>query len=418
MKKYSLNKHQKDLVSFFNKTPYMGTLLWHEMGLGKTLTALHCAKYYRKALVEKTGATKIRTLILCPKSIIIVWKRELEKWMPDFERYVDVESYSQLHNIHKSIRYVDYRFVILDESHNLRNLGTQRIKNFQKCLVSLQHTGFKHGRFMLLSGTPQVNSGLDWFVPYSLCIATSPAEAVAYLTNKKRIKAWKFNFTQVHKTMWGLKFKGINGKEKLTSMLKHMTHQRESKECIDLPDKQVITIDLKLSDDKLLNDVDISVPSSYISELEALGRAKTPYLIDYVKDVLEGKEQLVVFSMFKGPLYALQEAVEGVELVTGDLNLKEKQAVIDRFREGKTRVLAMTYATGSEGLNLQFCRHAVYHSYPWTYASFEQAQARIHRLGQRQKTTHHIIVSGANDKHIFQTVMSKKKSVEIVKEKI
>ena len=415
MKMYELKLHQKALVRVFNKCPYMGMLLWHEMGLGKTLTALHCAKYYRKALVEKKGATKIRTLVICPKSIVNVWKSHIEDFMPDFERYVDIEPYSQLHNVHKSIRYVDYRFVILDECHNLRNLGTQRFKNFLKCLVSLEKTGFQYGRFMLLSGTPMVNSGLDWFTPYSLCIAGSPGQAAAYLTNKRRVRSWKANFTQMDKTPWGIKHKGVNNINRLTKMLCEITHKKELLECVDLPNKQLITIDLKLSDDALLNDVDVSVPSSYISELEALGRAKTPHLIDYVKDTLESAGRLVVFSMFKGPLYALRDAVEGVELVTGDINLKEKQAVIERFREGKTKVLAMTYQTGSEGLNLQMCHHAIYHSYPWTYASFEQAQARIHRLGQTQKTTHHIIVSGANDKHIFRTVMSKKRAVEIVK---
>ena len=178
-----------------------------------------------------------------------------------------------------------------------------------------------------------------------------------------------------------------------------------------------------IDDDKLLENVDVNAPAHFMSELEALSRAKTPHLIAWIENFLEeneDEEQLVVFSMYKAPLNAVKEHFKDgmVELITGDQDLGEREIIIKRFQEKQVKIIGMTYACGAEGLNLQGSRFALYHSYPWTAALFEQAQARIHRSGQTRKTVHFVLTSGKNDKHIFNTVMRKSRTADKFNEAI
>ncbi|MGV3245637.1 helicase-related protein [Rothia sp. 11254D007CT] len=86
-----------------------GTMLGDVVGLGKTLTAIGTA-----AMLQ--NAEEYRTLVLCPKNLVEMWKQALA----DYEIEGAVVSYSMAHRELGELRR-RYHFVICDESHNLRN---------------------------------------------------------------------------------------------------------------------------------------------------------------------------------------------------------------------------------------------------------------------------------------------------------
>ena len=406
---YELREHQKDFVRFFKKSKTLGILAWHDMGLGKTLSSLHIGMHYTRILRERGQVAKLA--IVCPKSIVTVWEEHIRDFFKgDFGR-VSIIPYSQLKKYSVTGKKLPYKFLILDECHYLRNKDTQRLGHFLGFLGNLG--SFHQGRIIALSGTPMINSGLDLFVPYTLCSAKNLEEALVNLHMKQPYYKWRATFTKKNITHFGIKYEGIQNEKKLFDLLAKMTHRKKLENCIDMPPMTTMPIDLKIKDDRLLLDVDINNPDAYISVLEALSRAKTPKLIEYVKEnYIETGLQTIVFSVYKEALKMLQERFpKKVALITGEQSSKERERVLKAFKEGKIQVLGLSYACGAEGLNLQHCQHAVYHSYPWTSALMDQAQARIHRPGQKKKTFHYVLTSGECDRHIFYTVMRKRHSI-------
>jgi SNF2 family DNA or RNA helicase len=66
----------------------------------------------------------------------------------------------------------------------------------------------------------------------------------------------------------------------------------------------------------------------------------------------------------------------------GKIPSKQRDAVIQRFREDKRRhVLLMSYGAGAVGLNLQFCQYVFLFDRWWNPAIEDQAINRAHRIG-------------------------------------
>jgi superfamily II DNA or RNA helicase len=210
-------------------------------------------------------------------------------------------------------------------------------------------------------------------------------------------------------TKSGSRWEGVDNEDMLQQLLAPFVHFRRVEDCIDLPEKQEIPIDLGLPDDRLLKDANIEEPEAYMALLERLARAKTPHMLDWVEDFLQGtQEQLVVFAMYRFPIEELAEKYpKHVRLITGAEKGADRAQNLADFQQGKFRILAMTYKAGSESLNCQNAHKALYHGYPWTDGTLQQAMARIYRSGQQKKTMHYFLTSGENDMRILDLVLSK-----------
>ena len=417
MQRYELKKHQKEAVDFFRKSGYPGSFFWHSMGLGKSLSSLHIANHVRK--LHEARGDSVKTMIICPKSIQLSWEDEIRKFCPEERKNYIILPYTQTQNFIHQAKFTDIRMLIVDEFHYLRNPNTKRLENFIKLLIALSYgpKNFENGRIIGLSGTLLHNEATDIYNLFALFSSKSIREAVMKLMDGQGRRRWSNMFQNRYVHQGRIKFSGLKNQPVLTELFSPILHKKKLTDCTDLPEKTLQHVDLGISDDALLANVDVNSPTHYMSELEALSRAKTPHLVDWIGNFIEETdedEQLVLFSMYKAPLLEVKDYFpQGeVELITGDQSLGDRQIIIRRFQEKKVRIIGMTYACGAEGLNLQGCRYAVYHSYPWTAALFEQAQARIHRSGQQNATVHYVLTSGKHDKHIFNTVMRKSKTAD------
>ncbi|MGV0392052.1 phospholipase D-like domain-containing protein [Corynebacterium phoceense] len=112
-----------------------GTMLGDVVGLGKTYTATAVALMLR----DTHGFVP---LVICPKNLEEMWNQYLKK----YDISGRVVPYSMVHSVLPDLP--RYRFVIIDESHTLRNQGTRTYNAVQSYL----HENESH--VLLLTATP------------------------------------------------------------------------------------------------------------------------------------------------------------------------------------------------------------------------------------------------------------------------
>lgn len=423
-----LFKHQEDGFNFAVNSPHPGTLFWHEMGLGKTLTSLMVLRD-TLAKLRAGGATAPKILILQPKSMLHQWKKETLKFTPDVYQSVTYLPYSQLKKATELVRYFDYRAIVMDESHYMKSQGTNRIEDFSRLLEAIGNSPgqFQGGKYLALSGTPMLNHAAELYTTWALLTSNTPFDAAQKMKDKVRYEKWKRSFTKSKlkswKTRYGVKYgqdapEGVQNEHLFNQLIGPVVHYRRAKDCLDLPNKQEIEVDLGLDDDKLLIDADIEKPEAYMAVLERLAQAKTPHALDWVDNFMKGSsEQLVIFCPYKKPLYKIQDKFKNkTVMVTGDQNDHERQEAMAIFQAGKKRIFLTTYRAGGVGLNLQNAHNSLYLGYPWTPGDVKQAMARTHRQGQTTRTLHYFLTSGENDSRIFGLIRSKEEAISAVED--
>lgn len=405
----------------------LGSMAWHGMGRGKTLSCLWEAADLIQRL-RNGGVIAPKFMVICPNSAVHTWQKECFAELPYLKDFMIVKPYSQLHNVVKSLKYIDLRMIIFDESQAMKSAETNRIKavaEFMRVAGTLNNQ-FAHGRVILATGTPLPNHAAELYTSWAICGSPNIVEAADRLLDRKRIDNWTKSFAKKIEMNWvtgkgkpkgqqkfghGVKYQGVDNEGMLQQLLKPFVHFVEGSG--DLPEPKIIEIDLNLADDVLLKNANIEKPDAYMSVVAKLAEAKTPYMLDWVSDFIANnpKKQLIVFAMNRHPLTKLKEKFpKHVELVVGPtdgMTNAQRNENLTNFQNGKIQVLAMTYACGAESHNLQMCKVSLYHGFPWNDAKRRQAIARTARQGQAETTLHYFLMSGENDHKILCDVIAK-----------
>ncbi|MFD6858162.1 helicase-related protein [Rhodococcus sp. NPDC060090] len=112
-----------------------GTMLGDVVGLGKTLTAIAVALMLR----DEHG---FMPLVVCPKNLVSMWEEHFEA----YDLHGRVVPYSMAHRILPELR--RYAFVIVDESHTLRNENRRDYQEIQRYIQD------NDSKVLLLTATP------------------------------------------------------------------------------------------------------------------------------------------------------------------------------------------------------------------------------------------------------------------------
>lgn len=113
-----------------------GTMLGDVVGLGKTLTAVATA-------LMLAAAEDYTTLVLCPKNLEAMWKEHIDTYGIEGARVVP---YSMVDTVLPELK--RFNLVICDESHNLRNSGTNAYESIH------QYIRTNSSKVLLLTATP------------------------------------------------------------------------------------------------------------------------------------------------------------------------------------------------------------------------------------------------------------------------
>ncbi|CAN1210851.1 DEAD/DEAH box helicase family protein [Tumidithrix helvetica PCC 7403] len=125
------------------------------VGLGKTYIGMRLIEHYLQE--ERRPGYVPRALIICPAQLRdLLWNKKLD----EFGIKADIVSQEEMGRKNFDIRsYTKHDIIVLDESHNFRNSGTNRYVNLQKLVGS----GKRHKKIVLMTATPINNSIYDLY---------------------------------------------------------------------------------------------------------------------------------------------------------------------------------------------------------------------------------------------------------------
>jgi SNF2 family DNA or RNA helicase len=391
-----LRQYQRDDVEFL-KTLQHGAL-FNEMRTGKSPTILTLIK-------EQEYTTNI---IVCPASLVLNWKKEVETWLPNPTVFVSkgtpkqrkeiYESLCQLEKLNPdSVTYFliisyetlrnDLNLIIkgidritsltIDEAHRLCNFkGMQSRKSPQVAKAVIKLSRLATHRYAL-TGTPTLSAGEDvWGILH-------------YLYPNYFSSFWKFldEHFVMWDTPWGsrevLRYKD---KPKLHNILSKISTNRKRSEVMAwLPAKQYQTIELEATpkqrkayqdvlkmfeyeEDGVLK-VDASSVLAQLTRLRQIclapslleinaPSAKEQYIMEWLSD--NPTESVIIFSCFTSYIKQLAKKLDKVGLIHGQMTPEEKQSAANDFQEGKTRILLANIKSAGVGFTLDKAETAIF----------------------------------------------------------
>ena len=373
-------------------------LLADSMGLGKTIQAIAALR-----ILIHQGQTEA-ALIVCPASLLTQWRRELARWAPEL-KVVPVAGSpverGRLWQIPAHIKLIGYEtlradvmdlrdspalqkpwgVVILDEA--------SRIKN-RRSAVSIACKRVPRERRWALTGTPLENSLEDVasLLDFLLLEPNSPPpQPLAQAELKAQLFANQL-------------------RRRKEDVLPELPPKRINDVTIELPARQREAYD-RAEQEGIVQLTQAAGSVTIVHVLELISRLKQLCNYDPVSgesgklsDILERMRTLVaegqralVFSQFTDEMFGVRRLAEVLRefqplSFTGSMSLRQRAEIVDRFlSHPQHKALLLSLRAGAQGLNLQTASYVFHFDRWWNPAIEEQADARVHRMGQTYPVT-------------------------------
>ncbi len=427
---------QKEGLDFLMKSSG-NALLADEMGLGKTVQTLSYVA---------TEKQTFPVLVVAPLVTLNNWEREIEKFLKKKSRngrLVESESpsvtlirtgkkkelpktdiyvinYELLFKRYDDLAKVGIKTVVCDEVHNLRSKTTQKYKSIKK-LAALPSVSYRIG----LSGTPIYNRGseiwpiIDILKPGLLGSFKEFCEYFCYVNEKGKAivlenkRASLRNQLQDH----------IMLRRKKSDVLKELKDKVRYKEVIaadtDYYVEELDKIWKRLEDEQKEADSEFSKSASYHraiqSERQIAGLAKLPHVINFVKNIMEIEESVVVFCHHKVIHKLLHESLQEFTPVSiiGGQSDTVRQDQIDKFQKGESKLMIAGIRAGNVGINLTKAKYVIFAELDWSPAIHRQAEDRLHRIGQKNTVfAYYLIGNGTLDDHVANVLVDKSYEID------
>ena len=376
-----------------------GTLLAHQMGLGKTAIAIMAASKIRPE----------RALVICPASLRLNWAEEIRKWSAlsgdiqiitkrteeiDLSARWVIISYNLLSRV---ILPQEWPLIIADEVHaHLKNPKSLRSKAFR---------GLEAERDIMLSGTPIESRPRDlWPIVQRLDPGPSGLGFQWWPFVRRYCAAfWEDIWVKGGKKKKVLNTSGASRIDELQDKLSRFMIRRLKRDVAQqLPEKthQVVTLmppakfraTLKRHSQEyekflaaLKNTGDSpEVPFSQMSEQRRIeGEAKTKHIIEHLQSVAG---PTLVFAHHREVLKGLYAGLKdrNPAYIVGGMKDTDRQENVKKFMSGQTDVILLSIRAAAVGLNLQRAENVVLAELDWNPSWINQAIDRAHRIGGTQ----------------------------------
>jgi len=361
-------------------------ILADKQGSGKTVTSLVAASLSGGSL-----------LIVCSIAKEKDWASHADKWYSGEYQITTYKSAS---------KYSDYDTLIMDEAHKIRNRKTSSYKEFKKICGKCKNV-------YMLTGTPNVNNVDDIWTLLSFC---DPKKFGSY---------WGFvhRFCNIKLFSYGIEVGGLLKSEEVNwknliygrylisrsvklcfNELRETVHLKMTKAHED-EYREATPQTIRMQDVKTL--VNLAIQPNNESEL-----GKYSIFIDHRDKFIDRRP--LIFVKHIAVAEHITDILEGMGITVNCIHSKKSKKtndlIVEKFQSDKLDVLCLTYGIGGEGLNLTKADTIIYFEYPWTYASMSQADARMLRLGQKNKDlrVYSFVMKGTIEEHILEIISSKK----------
>ena len=388
-----------------------------QMGTGKSLEAL--------ATQQEVGGT---CLIICPAYLRSNWKDEYEKFcrkVPDIKILKTTKQVKECQGFeiaiisYSAIQYAAHLFkrakcIIVDESHYLKNHQAKRTQHFVANVAERPPN-----RLMMLSGTPIKNRVEEFYTQLNLTkynpfgtygvkfTFASYYTFAAHFCYSSKMELYGATITKY----FGMKKETL---PQLKRLLKCKYIRVRAEDVLkDLPDliHKEIVVDVKegkLEKEWLEFEKRPVGHASTAKAESALLKAK--HTADYVNDILDTGEPVVVFTDHLGSLGYLSNKIKGTKgVISGSVTADKRHQIVKDFQEGKINCIISTIGAGSTGFTLTRSKNLVFNDFSWVPGDNDQAMKRIHRIGQTRGAVIHWILAGPIDKQILKTLKEKQK---------
>lgn len=419
------------------------TGLFLEMGLGKTiitLTAINELKYNRFQVNK--------VLIIAPKKVAeATWQKETKKWDhlgllriqtalgSNQQRRRALSTPADIYIINReNVQWLveEYRncwpfdMVVIDE---LSSFKSHQAKRFKSLTWVRQYIK----RIVGLTGTPAPNGMMDlWAQVYLLDEGQRLGKFISHY-RERYFNPDKRNQTTIFS--YALK---PGAEDSINRAISDICVSTRAEDYLTMPDRVDVTVPVvldpkakatyeRMEREMLLQvdekTIDAGTAAALSIKLLQLGNGavydecKTVVPIHDCKleafmetvEALNGKPALVFYS-FKHDLARLQHALSKTNLVVRAYSGPQDA---DDWNAGKINILLAHPASTAFGLNLQDGgNHIIWFGLTWSLELYQQANARLHRQGQKEKViVHHLIAEGTRDEDVM-TALAAKESVQ------
>lgn len=413
--------------------------LFLRMGLGKTvvtMTAINDLRFNRFAICK--------CLVIAPKKVAEdTWIREQQKWDhlrmlrvvsvlgSAAKRIKAINSPGDIYVINReNVQWlVDYYrndwpfdMVVIDESSSFKNA---RSKRFKKLNLVRTHIS----RIVELTGTPSSQGLTDlWAQIYLLDQGKRLGKTMgqylnAYFTPASRNRTTIFSYEPLP-----------GAEELIYDRIRDICVSMSTEDYVKLPDVVSNIRYIKLDDraqkqykemerthvlefqDAVLDAGSAAALTGKLLQLangavydgehqfHEIHNNKIEAFMELV-EANEGNHMLVFYS-FKHDLVRIKNALAKTKLKVGELKTAED---ITRWNCGEMDILLAHPASAAYGLNLQDGGNTVvWFGLTWSLELYEQANARLHRQGQKNTVfIHHLVVAGSVDEDVMAALESK-----------
>ena len=159
-------------------------------------------------------------------------------------------------------------------------------------------------------------------------------------------------------------------------------------------------------------DLDISLLGDLIALLSRIDHdSKVITLAQRLHDLFQDDPaaKVLIFTQFRETQAMLSNLLEGsgwgVNLFHGQMNPREKDDAVDRFRTGAGPQILVSTEAGGEGRNFQFCHILVNYDLPWNPMKVEQRIGRVDRIGQEHPVVvFNLFVEGTIEERVLDVL--------------
>ncbi len=427
---------QKEGLDFLLKSSG-NALLADEMGLGKTVETLSYVA---------TEKQTFPVLVVAPLVTLNNWEREIEKFLKKKSRNgriiesktpsvalirtgkskelpksdIYVINYELLFKRNDDLAKLGIKTIVCDEVHNLRSKTTQKYKAVKK-LAALPSVLYRIG----LSGTPIYNRGseiwpiIDIIKPGLLGSFKEFCEYFCYVNEKGKAIVLENKRASLRNELQ----KHVMLRRKKSDVLKELKDKVRYKEVIasdtDYYIEELNKIWEKLEEEQKDAETEFSKSASYQraiqSERQIAGVAKLPHVINFVKNIMEIEESVVVFCHHKVIHKLLHESLQEfspVSIIGGQTD-SLRQDQIDKFQKGESKLMIAGLRAGNVGINLTRAKYVIFAELDWSPAIHRQAEDRLHRIGQKNTVfAYYLIGNGTLDDHVANILVDKSYEID------
>ena len=436
--KGKLLNFQKEGLDFLLKSSG-NALLADEMGLGKTVETL-------AYLATEKNAFPV--LVIAPLVTLNNWQREIVKFLKKKSRngrLIDnasptssiirngkskdlgkfdfyIINYELLNKRKEDLAKLNLKTIICDEVQNLRSKTTKKYSAVKQ-LAAIDSIRYRIG----LSGTPIYNRGseiwpiVDILRPGMLGSFKEFCEYFCYVNDKGNAIVLENKRKSLREELK----KYVMLRRKKSDVLKELKEKVRYKEFIDSDSDYYLNelnkIWHKHEEELKSAETAFAKSSSHQraiqSERQAAGIAKLPHVINFVKNIMEIEESVVVFCHHRAIHQLLHESLQqfSPSSIIGGQTDNFRQEQIDRFQNGETKLMIAGLRAGNVGINLTKARYVIFAELDWSPAIHRQAEDRLHRIGQKNTVfAYYLIGNGTLDDHVADILVDKAFEIDSV----